>query len=55
MKRYFYFILMVGLLSACGQEYWATPFEEGQEVVLVANMSYPSSSFMPSSGGGQTD
>lgn len=49
MKRFFYFILMVGLLSACGQEYWTTPFEEGQEVVLVANMSYPSSSFMPSS------
>ena len=50
MKRHLYLILLVVLLSACGQEEWTTPFKKGQEVVLTANMYSSSSSDMSSSG-----
>ena len=51
MKRHLYLILLVVLSSACGQEEWTTPFKEGQEVVLTANMYSASSSDVSSSGG----
>ena len=53
MKRHLYLILLVVLSSACGQEEWTTPFKEGQEVVLTANMYSASSSDVSSLGVGK--
>ena len=53
MKRHLYLILLVVLSSACGQEEWTTPFQEGQEVVLTANMYSASSSDVSSLGVGK--